>query len=159
MLVRPRQAGAGQRDVMCTSPWRRSSRTPIPSESTLQALRPGPEAASTTCLCGSPRQALAHPEAQIPIGNRLRPAGSCMRDFVRLTAPETLQHFGHRHHPCSYLKEDVGNDHAVGCGFARSGHPDRQYLTSARSGWPHSNRLLRARSSSCSLRRSASIFA
>ncbi len=32
-------------------------------------------------LCGSSRQALAHPEAQIPIGNRLRPAGSCMRDF------------------------------------------------------------------------------
>lgn len=23
----------------------------------------------------------AHPEAQIPIGSRLRPAGSCMRDF------------------------------------------------------------------------------
>ena len=32
-------------------------------------------------LCGSSRQALAHPEAQIPIGTRLRPAGSCMRDF------------------------------------------------------------------------------
>ena len=32
-------------------------------------------------LRGNSRQALAHPEAQIPIGTRLRPAGSCMRDF------------------------------------------------------------------------------
>jgi hypothetical protein len=32
-------------------------------------------------LCGSSRQALAHPEAQIPIAHRVRHAGSCMRDF------------------------------------------------------------------------------
>jgi len=44
------------------------------------ARKPPPRHAHSI-LCGSSRQALAHPEAQIPIGNRLRPAGSCMRDF------------------------------------------------------------------------------
>ena len=44
------------------------------------ARKPLPRPAHRT-PCGSSRQALAHPEAQIPIGNRLRPAGSCMRDF------------------------------------------------------------------------------
>lgn len=45
---------------------RRSSRTPIPSQATLQALRPGPEAASTTCPMRGSRQALAPPRHKSP---------------------------------------------------------------------------------------------
>ena len=37
---------------------------------------------------GRSHQAQAHPKAQIPIAHRLRPAGSCMRDFRTLTHPK-----------------------------------------------------------------------
>ena len=77
--------------------------------STLQALRPGPEAASSTAhrtLCGSSRQALAHPETQIPIGNRLRPAGSCMRDFRTPDGTRNPSAFRPLRYCCPCLKAD-----------------------------------------------------
>ena len=95
LRARPRHAGAGQRDVMCTLPWRRSSRTPIPSDSTLQAMRPGPEAASSTSPqhpmrkfatgAGTPRGTNPHRQSSAA-------RGFLHETFVRLTAPETLQH-------------------------------------------------------------------
>jgi hypothetical protein len=43
-----------------------------------------------TCSAGTARRQQDHPEAQIPIAHRMRPAGSCMLGFRTLKRPKSF---------------------------------------------------------------------